>query len=109
MSQNHKGRGPHPDSTTRGVRRWLMRETGGVVFVALSLFIPAGRLDWVMGWALVGIYAAWIAAQAIILIPRCPELLAERAERRKGLKRWDATLLGIIGPVSYTHLRAHET
>jgi protein-S-isoprenylcysteine O-methyltransferase Ste14 len=80
-----------------GVRRWLMREIGGVVFVALSLFIPAGRLDWVMGWVLVAIYAAWIAAQAIMLIPRCPELLAERAERRKDLERWDTLILGVIG------------
>jgi protein-S-isoprenylcysteine O-methyltransferase Ste14 len=110
MSQNQAGQGPQPAGTASqtqpadaaagtavGVRRWLMRETGGVVFVALSLFIPAGRLDWVMGWALVAIYAAWVTAQALILIPKCPELLAERAERRKDLKRWDATLLGIIG------------
>jgi protein-S-isoprenylcysteine O-methyltransferase Ste14 len=80
-----------------GVRRWLMREIGGVIFVALSLFIPAGRLDWFMGWILVAIYAAWIAAQAVVLIPRCPELLAERAERRKDMKRWDAALLGVVG------------
>jgi protein-S-isoprenylcysteine O-methyltransferase Ste14 len=89
-------RAQHAD-TASGVRRWLIRESSGVVFVALSLFIPAGRLDWAMGWALVAIYSAWIAAQAIFLIPRCPELLAERAERRRDPKRSDATLLGIIG------------
>jgi hypothetical protein len=48
--------------TARGVKRWLAREIMGVVFVAATLFIPAGRLDWVMGWALVAIYAAWITA-----------------------------------------------
>jgi protein-S-isoprenylcysteine O-methyltransferase Ste14 len=83
--------------TTRGVVRWLVREIIGVLFVAATLFIPAGRLDWVMGWALVGIYAFWVAANALILIPRCPELLVERAARRKGVKSWDAVILSVIG------------
>jgi protein-S-isoprenylcysteine O-methyltransferase Ste14 len=83
--------------TGRGVRRWLAREVMGVLFVAASLFIPAGRLDWVMGWALVGLYAIWTAANALILIPRNPELLAERATRQKGTKTWDTLILSIIG------------
>lgn len=85
-----------PD-TARGVTRWLVREVMGVLFVAATLFIPAGRLDWVWGWALVGIYAIWVGANALILIPRSPELLAERATRRKGIKTWDTVILSIIG------------
>jgi protein-S-isoprenylcysteine O-methyltransferase Ste14 len=83
--------------TTRGVTRWLVREVMGVLFVAVTLFIPAGRLDWVWGWALVGIYAVWVGANALILIPRSPELLVERATRRKGTKTWDTAILSIIG------------
>jgi len=83
--------------TARGVTRWLIREVLGVLFVAVSLFIPAGRLDWVMGWALVGIYAIWTAANALILIPRNPELLAERASRQKDAKTWDTLILSVIG------------
>lgn len=83
--------------TTRGVMRWLIREVMGVLFVAVTLFIPAGRLDWVMGWALVGIYAVWTGANALILIPTNPELLAERAARKKGTKTWDMVLLSIVG------------
>ncbi len=83
--------------TTRGVTRWLIREVMGVLFVAATLFIPAGRLDWVWGWALVGIYAIWVGANALILIPRSPELLVERATRRKGIKTWDTVILSIIG------------
>jgi protein-S-isoprenylcysteine O-methyltransferase Ste14 len=83
--------------TTRGVMRWLIREVVGVLFVAATLFIPAGRLDWAMGWALVGIYAIWVSATALIMIPKCPDLLAERASRRKGVKIWDAVLLSIVG------------
>jgi protein-S-isoprenylcysteine O-methyltransferase Ste14 len=83
--------------TKRGVVRWLIREVIGVVFVALTLFIPAGRLDWPMGWALVAIYAAWVTAQAVLIIPRCPELLAERAKRRQDFAGWDNAVLGVIG------------
>ncbi len=81
----------------RGVIRWLVRESVGVVFVAVTLFVPAGTLRWGWGWALVGVYAAWTAANAILLIPTSPELLAERGRRRKDAKRWDAALLAVIG------------
>jgi protein-S-isoprenylcysteine O-methyltransferase Ste14 len=83
--------------TIRGVTRWLIREVMGVMIVAATLLIPAGRLDWVWGWAMVGIYAIWVGANALILIPRSPELLAERAVRRRGIKTWDTVILSIIG------------
>jgi len=81
----------------RGVVRWLIREVMGVLFVAVTLFIPAGRWNWAWGWALVGLYAVWVSANALILIPRSPELLAERAQRKKGIKDWDAVLMSIVG------------
>lgn len=83
--------------TRRGIAKWLMREVMGVVLVAATLFIPAGRLDWWQGWAVVGIYAVWSAANALILIPRNPELLIERASRRKDTATWDTLILSIIG------------
>ena len=90
--------GNRRSDTTRGVMRWLMREVMGVLFVAATLFIPAGRLDWAMGWALVGIYAVWVAANALILIPTNPELLAKRAARKKeGARTWDMVILSIVG------------
>jgi protein-S-isoprenylcysteine O-methyltransferase Ste14 len=69
----------------------------GVVVVAATLFIPSGRLDWIWGWGLVGIYAVWVAANALILIPRNPQLLVERATRRMGTATWDTAILGTIG------------
>jgi protein-S-isoprenylcysteine O-methyltransferase Ste14 len=84
--------------TTRGVTRWLIREIMGVVLVGVTLFWPAGSLSWVWGWALVGIYAAWVAINAIVLIPRDPQLLIERATRRReGMKSWDVAIMGVIG------------
>jgi protein-S-isoprenylcysteine O-methyltransferase Ste14 len=82
----------------RGVRSWVRREIIGVAMVAVLLFLSAGRLDWVMGWAMVGIYALWVGANALLLIPRNPELLAERAKRQKeGMKTWDKMLLSVVG------------
>ena len=83
------------DQTRKAVRA-AIREAIGVVFVAVTLFLPAGTLNWAMGWALVGIYAVWVAAMALVLIPKSPELLIERATRKKG-KTWDTVLLSNVG------------
>jgi protein-S-isoprenylcysteine O-methyltransferase Ste14 len=87
--------------TKRGVIRWLVREIlGGSVFVGLTLFIPAGTLNWPMGWALIGVYLTWTAATALLIIPRCPELLIERTARRKDAKRWDVALMSVVGLIT---------
>ncbi len=84
--------------TSRLVTRWLIREIMGTIMVAVILFWSAGDWKWVWGWALVAVYALWVAANAILLIPRHPELLAERAQRNiAGMKSWDKTLVGLIG------------
>jgi protein-S-isoprenylcysteine O-methyltransferase Ste14 len=77
-----------------GVRRWWIQGIFGVLILAATLFIPAGRLDWAMGWALVVITAIWVIATGLV---SGPELLAERAERRKGTKTWDMVVLGVAG------------
>jgi protein-S-isoprenylcysteine O-methyltransferase Ste14 len=83
--------------TRKGVTRWLIREIMGGLFSGLIVFIAAGRFDLVWGWVLMGVYLSWTAATAIVLIPRCPELLAERATRSKSMKTWDARLMSLIG------------
>jgi len=89
----------HQSETTRSVVRYLVREVMGLLMLAAMLFLPAGRLDWGMGWALVGIMLAWSTATALVLIPRNPELLAERVGPKKGAKTWDMVILSIIGLV----------
>lgn len=86
------------EKTSKLVTRWLIREIMGVIMVAVMLFWSAGRWNWGWGWALVAVYALWVAANAILLIPRQPELLAERAQRNlAGMKSWDKILISIIG------------
>lgn len=76
----------------KAVAIYLTREALSVAGMALLLFWPAGKLDWGMGWALVALWAAWVAAIAWIVIRRTPELLLERLGPRKGSKSWDAVL-----------------
>lgn len=86
-----------PSGTTRNVVRYLVRETMGVVMQAVVLFLPAGRWDWLMGWALVGIIFLWASTTALVLILRNPELLAERVGPKKGAKTWDMVIMSIVG------------
>jgi len=84
--------------TTRGVVRWLIRETIGILGQAAVLFLSVGRWNWVMGWTFVTLTTLWVGATALVVIPRNPELLAERLGPRKGAKTWDAVIMSIIGP-----------
>jgi protein-S-isoprenylcysteine O-methyltransferase Ste14 len=69
----------------------------GVLMLPVMLFLSAGRVDWVMGWVMVGIIAVWVGATALVVIPRNPELLAERVGPKKGAKTWDTVILGMYG------------
>ena len=86
-------------SVKRSVARWAVRETMGVVMLALLLFLTAGTVNWIAGWAMVIVMAGWVIATAIVVIPRYPELLAERVGPRKGAKTWDTVLLSLYGLV----------
>ena len=93
------GEQPAPSKTnvTRGVIRWSIRETMGLLMYIPFLFWPAGTWNWPMAWALIVVTAMWIVGTAIVTIPRNPELLAERVGPRKGGKAWDTAIISVIG------------
>ncbi len=82
---------------TLTIIRWLVRETLGVVLVGVVLFLAAGTTDWPMGWALVGVTLVWVCANAMVLVPRRSELIAERVGPRKGAKTWDTAIMSVVG------------
>jgi protein-S-isoprenylcysteine O-methyltransferase Ste14 len=88
---------PSKPNVTRGVIRWSLRETMGLIMFIPFLFWPAGTWNWPMAWALIVVTAMWIIGTAIVTIPRYPELLAERVGPRKGGKAWDTAILSVIG------------
>ena len=65
--------------------------------LALLLFLTAGTVNWIAGWAMVIVMAGWVIATAIVVIPRRPELLAERVGPKKGAKKWDIALAAPLG------------
>jgi protein-S-isoprenylcysteine O-methyltransferase Ste14 len=81
------------------VRKWIVQAAIGLVTFGLLLFLSAGRLDWLWGWALLGVLAAFLAAHPLILIPVNPELLAEREKglRDPQMKIWDRWVAGLAG------------
>ncbi len=87
----------NPASTSRIVARWAFRETMGLVMLGVFLFVSAGRLDWWWGWAYVILMAAWVIATGWAVIPRYPQLLADRLNPSKASKKWDTVLMGFVG------------
>jgi protein-S-isoprenylcysteine O-methyltransferase Ste14 len=74
-----------------------------VALMACALFLSAGRLDWIMAWALLGCYIAGMLVGAVVMLARSPDLIAERAEFKAGAKAWDrhlAAALGLYGPLA---------
>jgi len=82
---------------TRLITRYAIRETMGVIIVAVALFWSAGRLDWTPAWVVVFITAAWTIATASVILRINPALLAERLGPRKGAKSWDTAIMSLLG------------
>jgi len=77
--------------------RYAIRETMGIVIMAVALFWSAGKINWWPAWASIVIMLVWIMATAIVLLRFNPGLLAERLGPRKGSKPWDTAILSILG------------
>ncbi len=87
--------------TRREIVKWIVQAVLGVAGYGFILFLSVGRLNWVWGWALWIIIAAFLAAHPLILIPINPELLAEREKglRDRGMKAWDRWIAGLAAGV----------
>lgn len=86
------GRTAPPSPVARGViKRGLQLLVSGLV-LGLAMFAPAGRVDWWQAWVFLGIYVGAIAFNALVVLRRDPELIAERAETKENAKRWDKSL-----------------
>jgi protein-S-isoprenylcysteine O-methyltransferase Ste14 len=77
--------------------RFAVRETLGVIMLALALLWSGGDLSWWPAWALIVVTAAWVIATAVVIIRHHPELMAERLGPRPGAKSWDTALMSLHG------------
>ncbi|NIS81585.1 MAG: isoprenylcysteine carboxylmethyltransferase family protein [Anaerolineales bacterium] len=79
------------------VARFIFREISGMVVLALTLFLPAGRIDWGMGWVLIAIMLYWATATLIIILRKSPALMEDRLGPKEGSKPWDMVILSVVG------------
>jgi protein-S-isoprenylcysteine O-methyltransferase Ste14 len=79
------------------IGRYSLRETMGLVSMAVALFWSAGQINWWQGWATIGVMLAWILATGIVIYRTNPDLFAERLGPRKGSKSWDAVIMSLLG------------
>lgn len=70
-----------------------------VVFFAVIVIWPAGRLDWIAGWLYIGIVALNYLANVIYLKRVNPDLIDARMRMTKGTKRWDIVWGVFFGPI----------
>ncbi len=72
-----------------------------VLIMAAILFVSAGRLDWVMGWVYMAVYAGVILV-SVLAVPLEMDLAEERTQIKEDVKGWDkiiATVLSILTPL----------
>jgi len=84
------------DEVRRGVRKFFIAAVVSKIMFTAILLGAAGSITWVWGWVFGALYAAFDAATVIVLLPKCPELLARRVVRNpEGTKGWDKVVLPI--------------
>ena len=75
----------------QAIIKWCLQSFLGLIGYALIIFLSAGTINWVWGWVLIGLLAAFLLAHPFILVPRNPDLLVERGKgiNVEGIKNWD--------------------
>jgi protein-S-isoprenylcysteine O-methyltransferase Ste14 len=77
--------------------RYAVRESMGVVIMAVALFWSAGTMNWWAAWAALVVMLAWSIATAVVILRFNPDLLAERLGPRPGAKPWDTAIMSLLG------------
>jgi protein-S-isoprenylcysteine O-methyltransferase Ste14 len=83
---------PEPLSRSKGVAYAL----GGPLVVAGLLFLPAGSLRWVAGWALLAVLLAASIAAVLVLRRVNPVIFRARSRMQPGTMGWDKVLVTLL-------------
>lgn len=87
----------------QGILRWAAQMLVSIVIAWLVLFLSAGRLNWIAGWAFFIMNGLTQILSSYLLIRRQPGMLAERTTAQTGTKRWDkffAPAIAIFGSLA---------
>jgi len=84
--------------------RWLLQTLVFAIIFGASLFLSSGQWGWRMAWAYLGLLILSQLIVGIFLIPKNPELVAERTQIKASPEaQWDRPLVGtatVFGPVA---------
>jgi len=101
MNTNTSGK----SDMTGGMRlKALLRFGVYILVLAAILFFSAGRLDWVMGWAFIGVWTIVAGILPALAVPLDQELMEERTQIKEGVKDWDkpiVIILNILTPLGF--------
>ncbi len=86
------------------VSLFALRETIATATLAVILFWSTGHVDWWPGWAFIGLTLGWAFATLVVILHFHPGLLADRLGPRKGAKRWDTAIMGLVGLATLARL-----
>ena len=87
-------------NVTSGVLKRATQVALSGIILAVFMFVPAGRLDWWQAWAYVAIYFGMVIFNALFILGKEPELIAERGETKENTKEWDKTVTNFITMVT---------
>lgn len=85
-------------------RRGIVRRVIQVLVVAALwqalLLLSAGAVRWPAAWIYLGLIVTLLVTSLVVVLPRNPEVIAERSRRHAGTKRFDV-VVGVIFPLAY--------
>ena len=86
-------------ATKTAIKRWSWQSFIGWFGYGLILWVAGGTWRWLGGWLLWLVFGLQLLAHPILLIPRDPELLAERQKgtQRESAPRWDRWITMLAG------------
>jgi protein-S-isoprenylcysteine O-methyltransferase Ste14 len=91
MKATKKRAADRPDLSA-AVRLWIRKNLLFLIIPIAALLGASGDLGWGMGWAYIGVIIAISVANALVLIPKSPDLIEERSKMQAGTKDWDKWL-----------------
>ena len=89
------------------IRKRAFQVVAQYVVIYVLLFLVAGTVQWPQAWFLLGAQLGILIFNFVYLMPRNPEVIAERSEIKAGTKGWDkllaslSTLIGLVSLVLY--------
>ena len=80
----------------RSIKKRMLQVVLQLLITSALLFLIAGTLNWPMAWALIAVQLGVLVFNALYLLPRNPEAVAERSAIKAGTKGWDRVVISLI-------------